>query len=463
MNDNFIGFFDVNQYHLTAISPLDGRYHDKVNNLRDIFSEHGFIKFRLLVAIKWLQHLHLYLPELLPLSAQANQNLANIIANFSVNDSMYIKGLEHNINHDVKAIEYFIKEKLSNDVELRDKMQFIHFGCTSEDVNNLAYALMLKAGREECIVPELTKLITQMREMAQRYANVAMLARTHGQPASPTTVGKEIANFVVRLQQQQLQLVQARICGKLNGASGNYNALTHAYDQIDWQNVSASFVHNFGLSWQTHTTQIEPHDYLAEFFAIMTRINNILLDLVRDLWGYIALNYFEQQSLAQEVGSSVMPHKINPINFENAEGNLGIANALLTHMSNKLTISRWQRDLSDSTVLRNLGVAIAHAMVAYQAIAYGLSKITPNVAVLEQDLTNNWAVLAEAIQTVMRMYNIEQPYEQLKALTRGVTVTPQILHQFIALQPLPDEIKFKLLSLTPQSYLGYAAELAHNC
>jgi adenylosuccinate lyase len=452
----------VENFNLTAISPLDGRYSEKVQALRPIFSEYGLIRFRVIVEIRWLQILekHAQLPELPRLSARGQVILNDIIENFSEQDAARIKHIEAGINHDVKAIEYFIKEHIEGNKELGPISEFIHFGCTSEDINNLSYALMLNTARQQCLLPSLSELIHELQHFAQHYAEMPMLARTHGQPATPTSVGKEMANFVARLKRQMEQLVATPILGKLNGASGNYNALACAYPQADWQTISKNFVNQLGLVWNPYTTQIEPHDYIAEFFGILARINTILIDLCRDMWGYIALNYFKQKAYSNEVGSSVMPHKVNPIDFENAEGNLGIANALFDHMSAKLPISRWQRDLSDSTVLRNMGVAMGHALLAYQSTIRGIQKTVPNEECIRADLNKHWEVLAEPVQTLMRRFGIEQPYEKLKALTRGQPVTQELLHQFIQEQVLPDEIKQQLLALTPENYLGYAADLA---
>lgn len=452
----------MNNFALTAISPLDGRYSDKLQGLRPLFSEFGLIRFRLIVEVRWLQMLVQQgeLPELPRLSAHGQKILNDMIENFSEQDAARVKHIEAGINHDVKAIEYFIKEHISGNKELAQIAEFIHFGCTSEDINNLAYALMLNTARQQCLMPQLSELITELQTFAHEYAKQPMLSRTHGQPATPTTVGKEMANFIARLKRQMDLLVGTPILGKLNGASGNYNALATAYPNIDWQLLSKNFINKLGLTWNPYTTQIEPHDYMAELFAIVMRINTILLDFSRDMWAYIALNYFSQKAYNNEVGSSVMPHKINPIDFENAEGNLGLANALLGHMVEKLPISRWQRDLSDSTVLRNIGVALAHSTLAYLSLYRGLQKITPNLEVIQADLDNHWEILAEPVQTLMRRYGIEQPYEKLKALTRGRPVNKKLLHQFINEQPLPDEIKKQLLELKPESYLGYATDLA---
>ncbi len=447
---------------LTAISPLEGRYQDRVTDLRPTFSEYGLIKFRVIVEIRWLQTLamHANLPELPSLSHHANAVLEGIIDHFSEQDAVRIKHIESVINHDVKAVEYFIKERIAGSVELAAISEFIHFGCTSEDINNLAYALTLTSARQQHILPALDELLDNLKKLAHEYANKPMLSRTHGQPATPTTVGKEMANMVARLRRQEEQLISTPILGKLNGASGNYNAMVAACPDIDWQQISRNFVCQLGLVWNPYTTQIEPHDYIAEFFSILIRINTILIDFNRDMWGYISLGYFQQKSFNREVGSSTMPHKINPIDFENAEGNLGIANALLEHMVMKLPISRWQRDLSDSTVLRNVGVAIAHAILAYQSTCRGLSKLSLNEDLVRADLDHHWEVLAEAVQTVMRRYGIDQPYEKLKAFTRGQKITKPLLHQFIAELPLEDNIKQSLLKLTPENYLGLAADLA---
>lgn len=447
---------------LMAISPLDGRYQEKLTSLREIFSEYGLIKFRVIVEIRWLEMLAetTHLPEIPSLNPQAKKTLDDIIENFSIQDALRIKQIESGINHDVKAVEYFIKEKIDNNEELKNISEFIHFGCTSEDINNLAYGLMLQAARKQCILPSINDLLLLLRKFAHDHANLPMLSRTHGQPATPTTVGKEIANSIARLLRQIDQLNSVSLLGKLNGASGNYNAFVIAYPNCDWQDLSNHFVSKLGLSWNPYTTQIEPHDSMAEFFAIMVRINTIILDFNRDTWGYIAINYFKQKSLANEVGSSTMPHKVNPIDFENSEGNLGIANALFEHMIAKLPISRWQRDLSDSTVLRNVGVALGHSLLAYQSTCKGIGKLEPNHDVIQADLDNHWEVLAEAVQTVMRRFKLEQPYEKLKSFTRGKRIDKNSLQQFINELSLPDEAKKQLLDLTPADYTGYAEELA---
>lgn len=447
---------------LTAISPLEGRYQEKIGSLRPIFSEYGLIKFRVMVEIRWLQMLtkHAKLPELPPLSAEANHLLDGIIENFSEKEAARVKQIETTINHDVKAVEYFIKECIAGNAELANISEFIHFGCTSEDINNLAYGLMLHTAREQVILPTLNKLLETLKQFAHDYANVPMLSRTHGQSATPTTVGKEFANVAARLDRQVEQLIASPILGKLNGASGNYNAFVIAYPETHWQQLSQDFVTQLGLSWNAYTTQIEPHDYMSEIFAIIARVNTILIDFNRDMWSYIAIHYFKQKSNSNEVGSSTMPHKINPIDFENSEGNLGLANALFEHMILKLPISRWQRDLTDSTVLRNVGVALAHSILAYQSTSRGLSKVAVDEAAIAADLDHHWEVLAEAIQTVMRRFGIEQPYEKLKSFSRGQQITQPLLRQFITELALSDDIKQQLLQLTPGQYIGYAADLA---
>lgn len=447
---------------LMAISPLDGRYHEKLDELRNIFSEYGLIRYRVVIEIRWLLMLvnHANLPEIARLSPHAQKILEDMMNHFSIKDANRIKHIESSTNHDVKACEYFIKEHIAGNAELAPLSEFIHFGLTSEDINNLAYGMMLQTARKQCLLPTLTSILVNLRKLAHDYAAFAMLSRTHGQPATPTTLGKEIANFIARLQRQIDQLTASFVMGKLNGASGNYNALAIAYPEIDWQNLSKNFVSKLELAWNPFTTQIEPHDAMAEFFATLSRINTILIDFCRDIWAYISINYFKQKAYAHEVGSSTMPHKINPIDFENAEGNLGISNALLSHMALKLPISRWQRDLSDSTVIRNMGVAIGHALLAYQAIEKGLHKLEPNSDVISHDLNQHWEVLAEAIQTIMRRYQLPQPYEQLKAFTRGKVINQEILHQFIKGLTLPEQIKKELLTLQPKDYIGYAEELA---
>lgn len=444
---------------LMAISPVDGRYYEKLDDLRNIFSEFGLIRYRTLVEIRWFMLLMNKL-NLKETNQTTAKELLAIIDNFSLKDAERVKQIESSINHDVKACEYFIKEKIAGNKELAAQSEFIHFGLTSEDINTLAYGMMIEAARKQCLLPALNQIITIMRDFAHQYADTAMLSRTHGQPATPTTLGKEFANVIARLQTQIEYFNHVNIYGKLNGASGNYNALLIAYPDMDWQAVSKDFVTQLELTWNPYTTQIEPHDSLAQLFSTLANLNTILIDLCRDIWAYVAFNYFKQKSYAHEVGSSTMPHKINPIDFENAEGNLGIANALLQHMSAKLPISRWQRDLSDSTVLRNIGVAFAHALLAYQAIFKGLTKLEANIQIISNDLNQHWEVLAEAIQTIMRRYQLEQPYEQLKTFTRGKPIDQALLHQFINGLAIPKQVKKELLTLTPEQYIGYAAELA---
>lgn len=446
-------------FALQSISPLEGRYHEKLTDLRPIFSEFALIKFRVLIEIHWLQTFIKHTSQS-PLTSHAENILQDIINNFSEKDAVRIKNIEAVINHDVKAVEYFLKERISGNKELAALTEYIHFGCTSEDINNLAYGLMLDTARKQVILPSLDELITFLTKLAHENADVPMLARTHGQPASPTSVGKEFANFVARIKRQMEEIIAIPILGKMNGASGNYNALNIAFPDIDWQLVTKNFVTSLSLSWNPYTTQIEPHDFIAELFSALVRVNTILIDFNRDMWGYIALNYFNQKSLKSEVGSSTMPHKINPIDFENAEGNLGLANALFMHMIQKLPISRWQRDLSDSTVLRNVGVAIAHAYLGYASTSKGLGKLQVNEESIQHDLNQHWEILAEPVQTVMRRYGVEQPYEQLKAFSRGQRVTKELLHAFIQGLAIPDDVKETLYKLTPSTYLGYANDLA---
>ena len=450
---------------LTAISPIDGRYADKTAELRPIFSEYGLIRHRVLVEIRWLQALTRY-PGILEaplLSEHAIGILGGLVANFNPADAQRVKNIERVTNHDVKAVEYLLKEKITGNAELEGVSEFIHFGCTSEDINNLAYALMLREARTQVLLPRLDEINDAITQLARQHADQPMLARTHGQPASPTTLGKELANVAYRLRRQRMQLAAVPLLGKLNGAVGNYNAHLAAYPEVDWDEFARRFVtEDLGLDWNPYTTQIEPHDYMAEFFHAVMRANTVLLDFCRDVWSYIAIGYFRQKTVAGEIGSSTMPHKVNPIDFENAEGNLGVANALLDHLAAKLPVSRWQRDLTDSTVLRTLGVGLAHSLVAYQSCLKGISKLEVNAPALAADLDDNWEVLAEPIQTVMRRYGLEQPYEQLKALTRGQRVERETLHAFIADLAIPDEAKQRLLALTPASYTGNAAAQARK-
>jgi len=445
---------------LTAISPIDGRYVNKTTALRPIFSEFGLIRYRLLVEIRWLQLLasHPDIQEVPVLSAHAKMFLNDIYKNFSLNDAQQVKNIERTTNHDVKAIEYFLKEKISHNAELNVIKEFIHFACTSEDINNLAYGLMLQEARKTVLLPQMDAILAALTQLARLHAEVPMLSRTHGQPASPTTLGKEIVNVVYRLHRQRQQIIQIVIQGKMNGAVGNYNAHLVAYPKVDWEQTAKHFIEELGINWNPYTTQIEPHDYVAELFDNVSRFNTILIDFCRDIWGYISLGYFKQKTVAGEVGSSTMPHKVNPIDFENAEGNLGMANAIMQHLATKLPISRWQRDLTDSTVLRNVGVGIAHSLIAYDSCLKGIGKLEVNRAVIDADLNQVWEVLAEPIQTVMRRYHIDEPYEKLKALTRGRAINQVNLQNFIQQLAIPETEKARLLALTPQTYLGNAAK-----
>jgi adenylosuccinate lyase len=447
---------------LTNLSPIDGRYADKVEPLRAILSEYGLIRYRVLVEIRWLQALAAEpaIAEVPPLSPAAQAALDDILAGFSVEDAERVKQIERTTNHDVKAVEYFLKEKIAGNAELEAVSEFIHFACTSEDINNLSYGLMAKAARDEVLLPQLRKVIAAIKDKAGEYAGQPMLSRTHGQSATPTTLGKEFANVAVRLERQAKHLEAAELLGKINGAVGNYNAHVVAYPEVDWPAFARRFVESLGLAFNPYTTQIEPHDYLAEFFHALSRFNTVLLDFDRDVWGYISLGYFRQKTVAGEVGSSTMPHKVNPIDFENSEGNLGLANAVFVHLAEKLPISRWQRDLTDSTVLRNIGVGIAHTVIALQATLKGISKLELNPPALEADLAENPEVLAEPIQTVMRRHGIEKPYEKLKELTRGRRIDAESLAAFVAGLDIPEDAKQRLLALTPRGYTGYAEILA---
>lgn len=450
---------------LTALSPIDGRYQDKAAALRPIFSEFGLLKYRVTVEVRWLQKLaaHTQIQEVPALSAEASNYLDSIVENFSIEDANRIKTIERTTNHDVKAVEYFLKEKCEALPELYKINEFIHFACTSEDINNTSHALMLKTAREEVLLPEWKKVIDAVVELAERYKNIPLLSRTHGQPASPTTIGKEMANVAYRLKRQYKQLENLEILAKINGAVGNYNAHLSAYPDIDWHTFSQEFIEqSLGVTWNPYTTQIEPHDYIAEFFDCVARFNTIVIDFDRDMWGYIALNHFKQRTIAGEIGSSTMPHKVNPIDFENSEGNLGLANAIMSHLGQKLPISRWQRDLTDSTVLRNLGVGLGYALIAYASSLKGISKLEVNEQHLRDELDQNWEVLAEPIQTVMRRYGIEKPYEKLKELTRGKRVTGEAMREFIDGLSLPEAEKARLKAMTPESYIGYAVELVEK-
>ncbi|MBC3764291.1 adenylosuccinate lyase [Neptunicella marina] len=443
---------------LTAISPVDGRYGSKTSELREIFSEFGLTKYRVQVEVRWLQLLanQSDIAEVPALTDTANALLNSIVSNFSEQDAARIKEIEATTNHDVKAVEYFLKEKVAANNELNAISEFIHFACTSEDINNLSHALMLTEAREHVILPYCDKLIAAIKSLALETKTVAMMARTHGQPATPSTMGKELANVLVRLMRQREQIADVKIMGKINGAVGNYNAHLAAYPDVNWHSVSEQFVTSLGINWNAFTTQIEPHDYIAELFDALARFNTILIDFDRDIWGYIALGHFKQKTIAGEIGSSTMPHKVNPIDFENSEGNLGLANAIFGHLAAKLPVSRWQRDLTDSTVLRNLGVGVGYALIAYQASLKGISKLQINEQSLLDELDNNWELLAEPIQTVMRRYAIEKPYEKLKELTRGKKVNQEIMAEFIDGLALPDAVKAELKTLTPQSYIGRA-------
>jgi adenylosuccinate lyase len=447
----------------TAISPLDGRYARATIELREVFSEYAFMRARVRVEVEWLLALaRLGLPQLPPLPTAAIAAARKLAYDFSLADCARIKAIESRINHDVKAVEYWIKELTSDVPELRKAAEFIHFACTSEDINNCAHAMMLREGRA-ALVRRLRSLHQRLRDLAHQHAAQPMLGRTHGQAATPTTVGKEFANFAVRLEAGITAIEAVPLKAKLNGAVGNFNAHRVACPEIDWEPVAAGVVDSLGLVWSSHTTQIEPHDWMAALFDALARTNSVLLALDRDLWGYIALGYFRQKPVAEEIGSSTMPHKVNPIDFENSEGNLGLANALLRHLAEKLPVSRWQRDLSDSTVLRNLGTAFGHCLLGYESCQRGLGRIDVDPQALAADLDACWEVLAEPVQTVMRRYGVEQPYEKLKELTRGRAITREALHAFIQALPIPEKGRHELLALTPATYLGLAEELALRC
>ncbi len=446
---------------LTAVSPVDGRYGSKTADLRAVFSEFGLIRFRVQVEIRWLQQLasHPQIQEVPALSAEANALLDTLVDNFSVEHAERIKEIERTTNHDVKAVEYFIKEQIADNAELMAVNEFVHFACTSEDINNLSHALMLRHG-VEVARNQMQQVTDAIAALGREHADQPMLCRTHGQTASPSTMGKEMANVAYRLQRQLKQIDNIEYLGKINGAVGNYNAHLSAYADIDWEANAKSFVESLGLTWNPYTTQIEPHDYIAELFDAVCRFNTILIDFDRDVWGYISLGFFKQKTVAGEVGSSTMPHKVNPIDFENSEGNLGLANAIMQHLAAKLPISRWQRDLTDSTVLRNLGVGFGHSLIAYQASLKGIGKLEINAARLAEDLNNAWEVLAEPIQTVMRRYGIEKPYEKLKDLTRGKEMNQETIQNFIDTLEMPDAAKAELKALTPALYIGNAADQA---
>ena len=449
---------------LTAISPIDGRYAAKTASLRAIFSEYGLIYHRLTVEVRWLQQLsrNVDINEVPKFSAEANALLDSIVENFDPLQAQRIKEIETTTNHDVKAVEYYLKEQVADNAELNAVSEFIHFACTSEDINNLSHALMLKSGRDQILLPMLTEVLDMINSLAHQYAAIPMMSRTHGQPASPTTLGKEFANVVHRMRRQLKQIEAVEMLAKFNGAVGNYNAHLSAYPDSDWLGISQQFIESMGLTWNPYTTQIEPHDYIAELFDALARLNTIMIDFSRDCWSYISIGYFKQRTVAGEVGSSTMPHKVNPIDFENAEGNFGIANAMLTHMAQKLPISRWQRDLTDSTVLRNLGTGIGHVLIALDSLKRGIGKLEVNTAAIAADLENNWEVLAEPIQTVMRRYGVEQPYEKLKALTRGRKIDAQAVREFVEALEIPAAAKQELIKLTPASYIGNAVKQAET-
>jgi len=450
--------------HLSALSPLDGRYATKTDALRPILSEAGFMHHRVKVEVAWLIALsEAGFAELPPFSKAARALLEGLTSNFTEDDAARIKSIEAVTNHDVKAVEYWLKEKVNDVPELVKASEFIHFACTSEDINNTSHGMMLKTARDEVLLPQLATVIAKLTELAHEHADLPMMSRTHGQPASPTTLGKEMANVVARLKRASERIAGEQILGKMNGAVGNYNAHLSAYPDIDWAAFSRKVIEGkLGLTFNTHTIQIEPHDYIAELFDAIARTNTILLDLNRDIWGYISIGYFKQRTKAGEIGSSTMPHKVNPIDFENSEGNLGMANAVLKHMSEKLPVSRWQRDLTDSTVLRNIGVGFGYSVLAYDSCLRGLNKLEVNPERLAADLNESWEVLAEPIQTVMRRYGIENPYEQLKELTRGKGITKEALRDFIQGLAIPDDAKKRLLDMTPASYIGLAAKLARD-
>ena len=447
----------------TALSPLDGRYASKLDPLRSIFSEYGLIARRLEVEVQWLKTLSSLeaITEVPKFSDDSESNLLAVLTHFDVDGAAQVKDIEKTTNHDVKAIEYFLKDAISSDPELAAASEFVHFACTSEDINNLSHALMLRDGIP-VITSEMRTIISGIEALAREHAQLPMLSRTHGQTASPTTLGKEMANVAVRLKRQLEAVESVKPLGKFNGAVGNFNAHLSAYPTLDWEQISRDFVESLGLTWNPMTTQIEPHDYMAELFQAMMRFNTVLIDFDRDIWSYISLGYFKQKTVAGEIGSSTMPHKVNPIDFENSEGNLGLANAVLAHLAEKLPVSRWQRDLTDSTVLRNMGVGFGYSLLAYTSTLKGISKLEVNAAKLAEDLDNSWEVLAEPIQTVMRRYGIPEPYEKLKALTRGQAITKEILQEFVATLDLPEAVIAELQAMTPATYVGMAETLTNN-
>jgi len=454
----------MEQSDLRALSPVDGRYAGKADALRDIFSESGLIRYRTLVEVRWLQWLadEPGIAEFPPLTSVMKDLLNRVVDKFSIDDAKRVKKFEATTNHDVKAVEYYLRDRIGSGADVGPVADFIHFACTSEDINNLAYALMLRNARDDVLLPKIKGLLARLGKMAQEHADLPMLSRTHGQTASPTTVGKEFANVVARLARARDQLAAVEVRGKFNGAVGNFNAHVAAYPDVDWPDISLRFVSSLGLHPNLHTTQIEPHDWTAEYAHALFRLNTVLLDLCRDIWAYISLGYFRQRIAKDEVGSSTMPHKVNPIDFENAEGNLGLSNALLSHFAGKLPISRWQRDLTDSTVQRNFGVAVAHVLIAIDSSIKGLEKLQADPRAIKEDIDRSWEVLGEAVQTVMRKYGIPEPYEKLKALTRGEPVTMELLHEFVQTLEIPDDAKQRLLELTPATYTGLAGDLAKD-
>jgi adenylosuccinate lyase len=461
----YTGFGLMKVSTLKALSPADGRYSDKVSGLRDIFSEYGLIRFRVLVEVRWLQALadEKHITEIASPGPVLKDLLNSIVDDFSLDDAEHVKKIEATTNHDVKAVEYFIREKLGDSSDTAPLRDFLHFGCTSEDINNVAYALMLRTARSEVLIPLMRELRAKLQSVARQHADVAMLSRTHGQPASPTTLGKEIANFVKRLETAQQHFGNIEVRGKFNGAVGNFNAHLIAYPDADWRAITTRFIGSLGLEPNSHTTQIEPHDWTAAYAHAVARYDTILIDLCRDIWSYISLGYFRQKVARDEVGSSTMPHKVNPIDFENAEGNLGMANALLGHFAEKLPVSRWQRDLTDSTVQRNFGVALGYVVIAMRSLLNGIDKLHVDPDAIRADIADAWELLAEAVQTVMRRYGIPEPYEKLKALTRGRVVTRELIRGFIETLDIPEQEKARLLQLTPESYVGLAADLARDC
>ncbi|ACL30627.1 adenylosuccinate lyase [Buchnera aphidicola str. APS (Acyrthosiphon pisum)] len=449
---------------LTAISPVDGRYSNLTILLRNIFSEFGFLKYRLNIEVQWLKKI-ISMSQILDINNIEYKEilfLDSIVEEFNEKDAILIKNIEKETNHDIKALEYFLKNKIAQSKNLLTISEFVHFGCTSEDINNIAYSLMIKDARDKIILPLWYKIISTLKKMVFKYQHYPLLSLTHGQPATPSTMGKEIANFYYRMKRQYIILKKIEILGKINGSTGNYNAHLAAYPDINWHKISKDFITSFGINWNPYTTQIEPHDYIAEFFSCMSLFNTILINFNRDMWGYISLNYFKQRTIDYEIGSSIMPHKVNPIDFENSEGNLGLSNALMNHMITKLPISRWQRDLSDSTVLRNIGVAISYAIIAYNSVLSGINKLEINESELLKNLDKNWSILSEPIQTIMRRYGIKNAYEKLKKLTRGKEINRNVIHTFISSLNIPEEEKKRLKNMTPFNYIGAASQIINE-